>query len=99
MRCFDDPGQPIHTVVGETFALALASNPTTGYTWQIAADPRYLELVAQEFEVEGKAVGAGGREVFRFHALEIGKTEIDLEYRRPWGKEARDTKRFRVTIT
>ncbi len=95
---FDDPVTPIHVAAGETFILALAGNPTTGYTWQVIVDAQYLEILGQEFEPHGTGVGAGGVEVFRLRALAAGESEIACEYRRPWDREARDTKRFRVTI-
>jgi len=98
MHTFDDPVQDIGVGLGETFALALPGNPTTGYTWQADVDVAYLQLVAQEFAPQGPAVGAGGREVFRFRALQAGETELAFEYRRPWGGEARDSRRFRVLI-
>jgi len=98
MQRFNDPTQAIHVAVGEVFAIALASNPTTGYTWQADADPRYLELIDQEFEPRGGGIGAGGHEVFRFHALQTGQAEIGLVYCRPWDRETRDTERFQVAI-
>ena len=98
MARFDDPAKPIHVTAGDTFALALAGNPTTGYTWQVAVDARYLEILGQEFEPGGAGVGAGGNEVFQLRALAAGESEIACEYRRPWDREARDTKRFRVVI-
>jgi inhibitor of cysteine peptidase len=98
VRRFDDPAQAIHVAAGETFAIALASNPTTGYTWQAEVDPRCLALLAQEFEPGGDAIGAGGLEVFRFHVRQAGQAEITFEYRRPWGGGARETERFRLVV-
>jgi inhibitor of cysteine peptidase len=98
LRSFDDPAQAIHVASGETFAVRLAGNPTTGYTWQASVDSPNLELVGQEFEPAGEGIGAGGHEVFRFRALAAGETEIVLEYRRPWGGAARDVARFRVFV-
>jgi inhibitor of cysteine peptidase len=99
VRRFDDPTQAIHVTVDETFTIALAGNPTTGYTWQLAADPRYLDLLSEEFEPGGTAIGAGGKETFRFHARVAGRTEIVCEYRRPWGREARTQRCIGVIIT
>ena len=98
MRSFDDRAQTIQVAANETFAVRLAGNPTTGYTWRVTVDSPYLELIGQEFEPGGEGVGAGGHEVFRFHARAAGETEIAFEYRRPWGGAARDTARFRVVI-
>ena len=97
MKRYADPIAAIQVAVGDNFAIELAGNPTTGYTWQVHADGQYLELLGQEFEPGGEGVGAGGQEVFRFRALAAGETEIDCEYRRPWDKEVRDSKRFRVS--
>jgi len=43
-------------------------------------------------------VGAGGVEYFRFKALETGRTEITLVYKRPLEKEILDQKVFTVNI-
>ena len=99
MKRYVDPRAAIQVAVGEEFALELAGNPTTGYTWQISADSQHLELLGQKFEAGGEGVGAGGREVFHFRTLATGDTEIACEYRRPWDKEPRDTRRCRVTIS
>jgi predicted secreted protein len=99
MQRFDDPGQVINATAGEVFEVRLAGNPTTGFLWEAKVDANALELVSQGFEPAGEAVGAGGQEVFRFHALAAGETQIAFAYRRPWYREARETRRFRVTIT
>jgi predicted secreted protein len=98
MLRFEDPTKVIHVAAGESFAIALAGNPTTGYTWQASVDAPSLELVSQEFEPGGQGVGGGGQEVFCFHAHVIGETGISFEYRRLWEGAARDTRRFRVEI-
>jgi inhibitor of cysteine peptidase len=98
MQRFGDPARTIRIPVGQTFALELAGNPSTGYTWQASAESEHLQLLSQEFEPGGQGVGAGGHEVLRFCALAEGETVINCHYRRPWDKEARDTVRFRVTI-
>ena len=99
MKRYTDPGTAIQLAVGDRFAIELAGNPTTGYTWQVHADSQHLELLGQEFEPGGEGVGAAGQEVFRFRVLAAGETEIACEYRRPWDKEIRDTKRFRVAVS
>ena len=99
MKRYVDPGTTIQVVTGDEFAIEIAGNPTTGYTWQVHVDGQRLELLSQEFEPGGEGVGAGGQEVFRFRALVSGETEIACEYRRPWVRETRDTRRFRVAIS
>jgi inhibitor of cysteine peptidase len=98
MRRYDSTEKVIPVAVGETFAVALEGNPSTGYTWQADVDARYLEQIAQEFEPAGVGVGAAGHEVCRFRALRAGKTRIALVYQRPWDREPRDTKQLEVVI-
>jgi predicted secreted protein len=98
MQRFQEPARTIHVEEGEEFAIALASNPTTGHTWQADADLDYLELLGQEFEGLGQGVGAGGQEAFHFRAVSQGRLEITFRYQRPWETTPRDTKRFQVVI-
>jgi predicted secreted protein len=98
MRRFENPDQIIHASPGERFAVVLKGNPTTGYTWQVSPDERYLELVDQRFEPKGQGVGAGGQEIFTFRTLSTGHATITCEYRRPWDQTARDTVSFNVQI-
>ena len=60
MKRFADPGNTIRVEAGESFAIELAGNPTTGYLWEANVDDQYLELLFQEFESRGESVGAGG---------------------------------------
>jgi inhibitor of cysteine peptidase len=98
MKRFDNPIEVIHVGIGQTFAIALAGNPTTGYTWEADVDEKHLQPLGKEFEPRGQGVGAGGQEVLRFRTLQAGETGITVEYRRPWETEAHDTKRFSVRI-
>ncbi|HSR30192.1 MAG TPA: protease inhibitor I42 family protein [Anaerolineae bacterium] len=98
MQRFGDQTVAIRVSAYETFAVVLAGNPSTGYSWQVDVDFQHLELLEQTFEPAGEGIGAGGEEVFRFRARATGETRIACEYRRPWDKKARDTKHFRVVI-
>lgn len=99
MKRYADPETAIQIAAGDRFAIELAGNPSTGYTWQVQVDRRHLELLSQEFEPGGEGVGAAGVEVFRFRALASGETEVACAYQRPWEKESRDTKRFQVAVS
>jgi len=98
MRRFDNPQQPLQVAAGELFAIALAGNPSTGYSWQAQLDGRHLQLIAQEFQAASSAIGAGGWEVFRFQAGEAGVTEVLFDRRRPWSGEVCATTQVQVTI-
>lgn len=108
VETYDDEGQGIDIDVGKEFVIALGSNQTTGYSWQVDYDETMLELIPGEDggqstyetdETEEPAMGAGGIEYFRFLALEAGETEITLTYAQPWeGGGVGETKVFTVTI-
>jgi len=104
VKTYTDSGQAIGIGVNQEFVIALGSNPTTGYSWQVSHDETRLELVGGEStykqgkEAEQGVVGAGGIEYFRFKALKTGETKVTLVYKRPWEEEFLDQKVFTVNI-
>ncbi|MFC2016836.1 protease inhibitor I42 family protein [Chloroflexota bacterium] len=106
VKTHTDSGQTIDIGVNQEFVIALGSNPTTGYSWQVSYDKTMLEFIGGEstYEVgkdaEQGVVGAGGVEYFRFEALKIGETEITLVYKQPWEEPTPQdiTKVFTVSI-
>lgn len=102
-----DQAQTISTGVNQEFVISLASNSTTGYSWQVSYDETMVELIEHKFEipemekherVKQGIVGGGGVECFRFKALKAGKTEITLVYKRQWAEESLYQKVFTVNI-
>ena len=88
-----EAGDSIRKKTGETFTVALESNPTTGYGWALDGkeDGTVVRKVSDEFV--GKAhppgmVGVGGTERWTFQAAKKGKTALHFIYRRPWEKDA-----------
>ena len=102
VKTYTDSGQAISIGINQEFIIALGSNPTTGYSWQESYDETMLRLVEKTYEpgeaAKNGAVGAGGVEYFRFKALQAGKTEITLTYKRPWEAKSLDQKVFIVNI-
>ena len=102
VKTYTDSGQAISIGVNQEFIIALGSNPTTGYSWQESYDETMLRLVEKTYKsgeaAKQGAVGAGGVEYFRFKALQAGKTEITLTYKRPWEAKEVDQKVFMVSI-
>ncbi|MBN1453561.1 MAG: protease inhibitor I42 family protein [Anaerolineales bacterium] len=84
-----DNGRQITVRPGDIVTLKLASNPTTGYSWQVMeidntilvqdGDPEYKQSPGSE-----GLVGTGGAETFRFKAVGAGETTLSLGYMRPW---------------
>jgi inhibitor of cysteine peptidase len=94
-----DSGSLVELRRGQKFAVSLEGNPTTGYTWEaVEYDEAILRQVGEpEFTPESDAVGAPGRQVFRFEALGKGQTTLQLVYHRPW-EDAEPEKVFSVEI-
>ena len=84
-----DNGKQITVKSGDVITVTLASNPTTGYSWQVMeidnavlvqqGDPEYRQASGTE-----GLVGAGGTETFRFKGTGTGRTTLKLGYMRPW---------------
>jgi len=94
-----DAGTTVSVVVGDRIDVALPGNPTTGYTWTLAAvdDTVLASRGEPEFRADSTLVGSGGTMTLTFDAIAAGTTTIELAYRRPFETApAEDT--FTVTI-
>lgn len=76
---------------GDILVFRLPSNPSTGYSWSVAASKPGLLLQQGEATCElpksakGR-VGAGGTEVWRFRAERAGSLTLTFSYARVWEK-------------
>jgi len=98
-----DDGTRIELSPGQILTITLPSNPTTGYSWQVAQiDPKTLkqqgEAEYQQSSGSKDLVGAGGTETFRFEALQPGETTLQLAYHRPWEIGVPPIQTFSVTV-
>ncbi len=91
--------------VGDTLSVELASNPSTGYSWQVSQDDEKVlaPLGEPQFSLGNKTPvpGAGGTQTFQFKAAGKGKTTLTLIYVRPWEKSVTPTPNdtFTVNVT
>ncbi len=88
---------------GETFAIELDSNPTTGYAWDVKLKAGKASLLKEDFTSSAQpgsmVCGAGGKQVFIFKAEEAGTVEIEAQYKRAWeNKPPAKLKNFTVTV-
>jgi inhibitor of cysteine peptidase len=86
-----DAKRPIELQKGQDLYVALASNPTTGYSWTWPAKPdAILELRGEPtYEAApagGAVVGKGGTQTFWFRAIDRGSQKLRLLYERPFEK-------------
>jgi inhibitor of cysteine peptidase len=80
---YSDEAVPITVAPGGDFAIRLASNPTTGFRWELhtAPDSAVVTLRGSRYDgPDSQATGAGGHEVWTFHAVAPGQTTIGLRY-------------------
>lgn len=81
------PNATLSARTNEQFYITLSSNPTTGYEWQIASisHPNVVGFVSSEYiPPRSELLGAGGKQVLTFNALQEGNAIVKLQYVRPW---------------
>lgn len=86
----DCNGKVIEVQNRQFFTISLSSNPTTGYSWQIANNPDPEILVQKGHDYKSaynptNMLGVGGTEYWRFQAVGVGYTKIRLIYMRSHG--------------
>ena len=97
----ENNGQTVGVLTDETIVVRLKSQMGTGYGWQILkTDGRRLKLLG-EAELENTGDGQPGgveHQVFRFKGVQPGTTVLELVYVRPWEKNAKPSKTFRLKV-
>lgn len=95
----NDNGKTINCSTGQKIIITLDSNPSTGYSWYISGNSKTsnLELISQDFkQKEAQKLGAGGKQLFTFKAIQKGEATLILEYKREWEKDTPPEKTFEV---
>ena len=99
----DDNGKTIALEVGQTPAITLDSNPTTGYSWEATGEHEELvqagEPEYKQRNQDKQLVGAGGQETLHFEAKQAGQVRLELVYHRPWEKGTNPAETFAVDVT
>jgi len=91
----------VSTVPGAVLRVSLASNPGTGYSWQVTTRtaPVLSQLGPPRLVLrKTRAVGVPGTAVFSFKAAAPGTTRLGLSYVGP-GTAAAVGRTFSVTVT
>jgi inhibitor of cysteine peptidase len=96
----DDAGRRVELSKGQALDISLASNPTTGYRWEVKElDEAVLRQVGEpEFKAKSNLVGAPGVEILRFEAVGAGQTTLDLIYHRSWEKGVDPLEAYSVEV-
>ena len=99
-----DSGSVIDVKTGDTIAIRLEANPTTGYLWMRSVpndmvvrevDNRYVPLKNAE---ESPVACAPAAKVFTYVITGPGEAGIKMEYRRPWESGKAPLKTFDVML-
>ncbi len=75
---------------GQTVALTLTANPSTGYTWEMDDLPGSALFQVNGVETRQIAPGLGvpARQIIQLEAVETGHADLCLLYHRPWQTSA-----------
>ena len=95
-----DAGKTIMLKQGQTLAVTLEGNLTTGYNWVMdpAENPILKQLGEPEAVPESDLLGAPALITLKFEAIKAGQTGLKLVYRQPWEKTAAPEKTFEATV-
>jgi len=97
-----DSGKSVSLTAGDLLMLRLSSNPTTGYRWALkSVDQDILSQNGKPAYLpgNGRRVGAGGTEIWRFVAEKPGETTLTMIYARSWEKKVAPAKTFTLHVT
>jgi predicted secreted protein len=85
-RVATDPAEIVRARVGQTFAIALHANRSTGFAWE-PAEPLMpnVATVGSAYQSRLFGSGAGDQEFWLFRALSAGDAQLTLRYVRPSG--------------
>ncbi len=101
-QVFTQTSGSLSVTSGETFVIALDSNPSTGFVWTVtqAPDAAVVALEDQTYvKSDSTAIGAPGTERFMFKAVAPGSTTIGLKYARPSDPNSPDNTNTTYTVT
>ncbi|MBF2055021.1 MAG: protease inhibitor I42 family protein [Candidatus Sericytochromatia bacterium] len=91
--------QQISLKPGETFAIQVQSNASTGYSWQVLESG--LQSHDQQYHPDCQdpmIVGSGGKLYYIFTAPEQGPASIQLQHGRSWEPKSQQIYTFNLSI-
>lgn len=96
-----DNGKTVVAMVGQSIAIDLRGNPSTGYAWMLTLTEGDSILAAGSYQYipdSGGGIGGGGTFRFPFRASKAGSTTLLFEYLQPWDPGSL-AQTFSVTIS
>ncbi|MBC8262651.1 MAG: protease inhibitor I42 family protein, partial [Anaerolineales bacterium] len=96
----EDNGRLAELGKDQTLVISLESNPSTGYSWQVAEMNQDLlhQVGETEFEQMSPLLGAPEKQILRFKAVGAGQSTLKLFYHRPWEKGVEPASEFSIQV-
>jgi len=95
----NDSNKTVEIHTDDELDVMLPTKPTTGYVWEITFfDAGVLKLDKVNFIASDKAIGAGGIEIIKFHAIATGKSNVKVIFHRPFERNVPPLKTFELTV-
>ncbi len=97
-------GGEIAVQQGQAVVVALESNPSTGYGWEVAQNDGGVLMLEGKPQFESvppqgtPLLGAGGTQTFRFKTVGSGTAELKLVYHRPWETNVPPLQEFNLKV-
>jgi predicted secreted protein len=96
----DDNGREFTLDRGDALEISLPATSGTGYTW--LAEPVAGGFVRQvgepAFALDSAMPGASGHQIFHFGIDASGTGTLEIRYLRPWEKDAKPAKVFKIML-
>jgi len=85
---------------GDILEIALPSNPTTGYTWEVkpGSEAVLKQRGEPEFKPDSNLLGSAGRLIFRFDAVAVGEAPLVIIYHRTFEPGISPLQTFSVNV-
>lgn len=95
-----DDGHSQEIQIGDVLEVLLDGNPTTGYIWELGKSegPVLNQKGEPEYQALTRLIGSGGTYAFRFEAVQVGETSIELIYHRTFEKDVPPAKTFKIKV-
>ena len=98
---FSDPLQSIVLFAGEQFVIALQSNHSAGFKWELAEplDEKIVTLLGNDFLIPDETLpNAAGKEIWNFRTTGKGSAEIKFKYVRDWQGGTKEYQNYTFTL-
>ena len=98
----EDNGTQIELKKDQLLEIALPSNVTTGFSWEVSQNNGALLAIQGDplyEEAQPGTMGGGGTTLFTFKAVDAGTLTLELVYHQAWDAETPPADTYTLAIT